>query len=127
MREASGVLILLVEDERILRSLTERLLTRAGYRVFAAADADGARALIEGEARAAQLLITDLELPGTGGRQLARELLATRAGLAVLFISGSAFLPGVRQEIDGEGHALLGKPYSSEALLEQVRLALARA
>jgi len=116
--------ILLVEDEPALRELLRRTLTRAGYEVLAAGDADQAEALVAG--REIDLVLTDLVLPGRDGRQLADTLKAARPGLKVLFASGYAadvlgdLLRGTAQ-ID-----LLTKPFSGRVLLERVRGALDR-
>ncbi len=116
--------ILLVEDEPALRELLRRTLSKAGYRVLTAGDADHAEAAASGQA--IDLLLTDLVLPGRDGRQLADALVAERPGLRVIFASGYAadvlgdLLRGSAQ-ID-----LLTKPFSGRELLERVRAALDR-
>jgi DNA-binding response OmpR family regulator len=121
-----GGSILLVDDEPTLRGLTQRVLTRAGYQVAAAGDAGEARALLERQACDPLLLITDLELPGVSGWELARGMLAQRPKLAVLYISGRGDEERLRARIESEGQLLLAKPFTTQMLLEQVRRALAR-
>jgi len=70
--------ILLVEDERQVRDLTQRALTRLGYRVLAAAD--GSEALRVAGGRPIDLLLTDVVMPGMNGRQLAAELVRSHPG-----------------------------------------------
>jgi CheY-like chemotaxis protein len=118
--------ILLVEDEPTLRVLTQRVLSRAGYRVAAAGDAAQALALVAREVGLPDLLVTDLELPGRHGRELAKLLLEQQPTLAVLYISGhGSDLPPLHPAAKSAPRTL-AKPFTSEALLEAVRRALAR-
>ena len=70
-------------------------------------------------ARDAHLLITDLNMPGLGGRQLAARMRALQPGLRVLFISG--FTADIARQ--GEDH-FLEKPFTRDHLARKVREAL---
>ena len=110
-------LVLLVEDEPLLREMTAECLGDQGYAVLAAADAAEALALLARGARPS-VLVTDVGLPGTDGRQLAEAARAAQPGLPVLFITGHE--GGV---LDGQlapGMAVLCKPFRLEGLGEQV-------
>ena len=111
-------LVLLVEDEPLLREMTAESLRDQGYDVLETADADAALAALAQGAQPA-LLVTDLGLPnGANGRQLAQAARAARPGLPVLFITG--YEGGV---LDGRlepGMAVLCKPFRLEVLGEQV-------
>jgi len=120
-----GAEILLVDDEPMLRGLTQRVLTRAGFRVSAAGDAAEALVLLEHKACEPLLLITDLELPGLSGWDFAHQLLAQRPKLAVLYITGRGDEARLRARIEGEGQQLLSKPFTTQLLLDHVRRALA--
>ncbi len=72
--------ILLVEDEADLRDTARRSLEHHGYTVFTAADGHEARGIIEQEGADIDLLLTDVVMPGLGGRELAESL---RRGAAV--------------------------------------------
>jgi len=116
--------VLVVEDDDLVRSLTQRLLEAAGYDVLGARS--GAEALDLVRARGAQidLLLTDVVMPGIHGHELARESQKLQPGLATLFTSGfsdDAAADYVGAEV---GH-LLPKPFSPEALVDAVRQALA--
>ncbi len=114
----AGGLVLLVEDEPLLREMTAESLRDRGYDVLEAADAAAALAALAQGARPA-LLVTDLGLPnGADGRQLAEAARAARPGLPVLFVTG--YEGGV---LDGRlepGMAVLCKPFRLEALGAQV-------
>ena len=119
-----GALVLLVEDEAPLRRLAERALTRAGYRVVAAADAEDAAPLLEAEPPA--LLLSDVSLPGQDGLALARAARAARPGLPVLLMSGYAEA-ALGTDLSAEGIGFLGKPFAPSDLVAAVGAALAHA
>jgi two-component system cell cycle sensor histidine kinase/response regulator CckA len=116
--------ILLVEDEEALRKLGVMSLAGRGYRVLAAANGRDALALAALHAGDIDLLLTDLVMPGMGGRELAARLRGERPGLRVVFMSGYA-----QDAVDGDGigaaeGAYLAKPFSLERLAATVRAAL---
>ncbi|MGI3775866.1 MAG: ATP-binding protein, partial [Janthinobacterium lividum] len=110
--------VLLVEDEALLREMTAESLGDQGYRVLQAADAEAALDALAKGARPA-VMVTDVGLPnGANGRQLAEAARAVQPGLPVLFITG--YEGGV---LDGQletGMAVLCKPFRLEVLGEQV-------
>ena len=117
-----SVEVLVAEDDPAVREIIRRVLESAGYRVRCAADADAAlRLSSEGPV---ELLVTDLVMPGMGGKQLAQELRAAQPGLPVLFIS-AYFEDG--QSAMADGGDFLPKPFSREELLAQVRRTLGSA
>ncbi|HET7225307.1 MAG TPA: ATP-binding protein [Candidatus Eisenbacteria bacterium] len=116
--------VLLVEDEPAVRSLLRGVLSRAGYSVIAAADADEALAAAAAHAGEIDLLITDVVMAGMGGRELASKLGAERPGIRVLFVSGyHAEAIGLD---DPPAADFLGKPFTPAALEAKVREILGR-
>ena len=113
--------ILVVEDEPGVRSLTQLLLTRLGYTVLTAADADEAAAVARGAARPPDLLLTDVVLPGSGGRVVAERLRRAYPALRVLFMSGYADDAVLRHGVAADRFDFLAKPYRSEELARKVR------
>jgi signal transduction histidine kinase len=116
--------ILVAEDEPSIRRLTERVLARGGYRVLSAPTGAEAVGLAASTAEPIHLLIADVVMPDLGGPEAAATIARTRPGLKVLMMSGYAdvklFEHGIRQP----GYALLRKPFTPAALLEQVRAVL---
>ena len=113
--------LLLVEDEAGVRDVTKEILVSLGYRVFEAGNADQARAFLEDYAGDLDLLVTDVIMPGDSGPKLATELLKTRPGLRVLYLSGYTAGELVDHGLDQPGHLLLRKPFRSEQLGRRIR------
>jgi PAS domain S-box-containing protein len=113
--------LLLAEDDDVVRALLERLLTGLGYRVVAAADATAAVAADAALARAPDLLITDIVMPGRGGLDLALELRARHPGLPVLCVSGHTREEVLLRIAAEPGMAFMQKPFTPTALAQRVR------
>ena len=107
--------ILLVEDEEQVRELARRVLERVGYTVLAAADSETAIALADRHAGHIHLLVADMMLPQSGGRELAARLSIHRPAIKVLYISGTSDAihrppPAGRAGDRVPGEALLPRP-----------------
>lgn len=116
--------ILVVEDDEAVREVAVGFVSKLGYRVLQAADAQQALALLAREP-AIDLLFTDVVLRGeVDGPQLAREAMRRKPGLKVLYTSGYArnALP-MQRELDGSIE-LLSKPYQIGQLARMLRRAL---
>ena len=116
--------ILLVEDDPAVRHLATRVLERAGYSVRAAQDAYEALSLTDATCSGIDLVVSDVVMPGMGGRDLGQELRRRRANLRLLFISGYLDIDASRLALDRRTR-LLHKPFSPEALVEAVQSMLA--
>jgi PAS domain S-box-containing protein len=116
--------ILLVEDEASLRAITRQGLEEHGYRVLEATSATEALDLAAGHDGPIPLLLTDVVLPGLNGRQLADALVASRPGLAVLYVSGYAPEAVLHRGVLLPGTLFLPKPYTVPTLLRRVREAI---
>lgn len=119
----AGALVLVVDDEALLRETVTEALGELGYGLAVAGDAAEALALLAQGVRP-DLLVTDLGLPGElDGRQLAGRLREMWPGLPVLFITGDtqaladATLPPRTD--------MLAKPFRLAALGQQVAALLA--
>ncbi len=122
--KGQGEAILVVEDDADLRAVAQKMLQGLGYRVQAVADAALARQVLA-EGRPLDLLLSDVVLPGgTNGTVLAREALAERPGLKVLFMSGYAAGTRGKEEVVSEIAPLLAKPFQRRDLAQAVRRAL---
>ena len=87
-------------------------------------DADsGAHALDAVEEKAARphLLVTDVVIPGMGGRELAGRMAALIPGIRILYLSGYTEDPELLRAGPGAGTAFLGKPFDAAALLGSIR------
>ncbi|MBI5084860.1 MAG: PAS domain S-box protein [Acidobacteria bacterium] len=113
--------ILVVEDQKDVHKLARLVLNSYGYKVLEAANAAEALLLAESSTGTIDLVVTDVIMPGTNGRELAGRLRPLRPGLKVLFMSGYAedVLPS-RERLD-QGIAFLQKPFTPEELARKVR------
>jgi len=114
--------ILLMEDDADVRAFSAGALRERGFRVLEAADAAAALDALQRDAAIA-LLVTDVGLPGLGGRELVEQARRRRGDLKVLFTTGyapdAAVLHG---RIDGA--ELVAKPYTVAELVRRVRAVL---
>jgi CheY-like chemotaxis protein len=121
---ATGERILLIEDEAPVRSVVERTLRRHGYHVVSAGSAEEAAGLLDA-ALEFDVLVTDVVLPGMGGRAFADQLLQRMPGLRILFVSGYAENAIVHGGVLEPGIHFLQKPFVPSDLLAAVRRILA--
>jgi len=113
--------ILVVDDEEAVRRVAARTLRREGYRVFEARDADEALALVSRDPSIADLLVTDVVMPGLSGVELASCIVAARPDVRVLFSSGASAMSGGDALRIPRGAAFLPKPFTPKALSARVR------
>jgi two-component system, cell cycle sensor histidine kinase and response regulator CckA len=113
--------VLVAEDEDAVRSLTCLVLRQSGYAVLEADQPAEAHRLAERHEGPIHLLLTDVVMPGGGGRQLAEEMRALYPEMKVLFLSGYPDDAVVRHGILAEEVAFLQKPFSPAALALKVR------
>jgi signal transduction histidine kinase/CheY-like chemotaxis protein len=118
-RPASGT-ILVVEDEPAVRSALGRMLTAGGYKVVAAENGAEALKLFGAAKDQIDLLITDLVMPGIGGRDLARQCSAIRDSLKVIYISGYTRDSLLSPQTFEEGTEFIEKPFTSDAILDRI-------
>ncbi len=117
----SGEVILVVDDEALVRTLIGEVLAEAGYRTIEAQDGPMALKLLQSGVRI-DLLITDVGLPGgMNGRQVADAGRAIRSGLKVLFITGFAENAAIGSGHLDPGMEILAKPFAMAALATRVR------
>jgi CheY-like chemotaxis protein len=125
-RSPKGETVLVVEDEQALREVTDRILTRNGYRVLMPATGQEALQIARDHVGEIHLLVTDVVMPHILGMEVAERMRVIAPGIEVLFMSGYA-----RQVLASQGRldanvALVEKPFSEAELLEQVGHALNR-
>lgn len=112
--------VLVVEDEQVVRDLVVDLLREMGYRSLQAVDGPSGLALVQSDVRI-DLLLTDVGLPGFNGRQLADAACVRRPGLKVLFITGYAHDAAVSNDLLSPGMQMITKPFALETLAERIR------
>jgi len=113
--------ILLVEDEPSVRTLVRDELRKLGYRVVEAKNGVEACLLATQRAGSFQLLLTDIVMPGMGGRELAQHLSVIKPDLRTLFISGYMDDIGIMAGQEEGMSSFLQKPFTPEVLARAVR------
>ncbi|MCP5049991.1 MAG: PAS domain S-box protein [bacterium] len=114
--------LLVVEDEAGLRDVMVLSLEGYGYKVFAAANGIEAIKLWQKLSdEKLDMLITDIVMPGMGGKELAEELSGQYPDIKVLYISGYTETTIENHGIQVEGVSFLSKPFSPILLSQRVR------
>jgi CheY-like chemotaxis protein len=122
---ASGSeVLLLVEDEESVRTLTRRILERHGYTVLEARDGADALRVASGYTSRIHALVTDMVMPELGGRDVFEALVASRPELRVLYMSGYTDDDIVRRGLADAQAAFLQKPFTAASLARAVRAVL---
>ena len=113
--------ILLVEDEAVVRMLAAEIMRKSGYHVLEAGNGAAALRLIDDRKNFIDLMLTDVVMPGMGGRQLVEQLPAFLTGMKVLYMSGYPDEAVGRHGFLEPGTPFLQKPFTADSLLRKVR------
>ncbi len=116
-------IILLVEDDLLMRRLTADALHELGYTVFDADSAANALATLDRVAEVT-LLFTDVVMPDVNGRKLAEEAVRRRPGLKVIFTTGYTANAVVHGGVLDKGVHFISKPFTLDQLAAKVRAVL---
>ncbi|WP_229177282.1 PAS domain-containing hybrid sensor histidine kinase/response regulator [Bradyrhizobium ivorense] len=117
-----GYRVLVVEDNDDVGQFSTELLEDLGYSVKRAANANAALAILSEDEFAADLVFSDVIMPGMNGVELAGVIRDRFPGLPVVLTSGYS---NVLAENAHSGFELIQKPYSVEALSRTLRKAIA--
>ena len=111
--------VLLVEDELLVRMAAADDLQSAGFHVLEAANADVALAVLEACSDDVRVLFTDIDMPGSmNGLDLAENVQHRWPHISLL-ISSAYHKPNAEQMPDVG--RFVPKPYSSEEVVQQIR------
>lgn len=116
-------LVLVVEDEERVRSMSVEALRNLGYTVIAADGPEHALGLVE-SGIAPHLLFTDVVMPGMSGRVLAERVKEKQPGIKVLFTTGYSRGAALMDGTWDRRAPLLSKPFTVEQLAAKIRNAL---
>lgn len=119
-------IVLVVDDEDVLRELVCRTLQAEGYRTLEASHGGEALELLESATERIDLVVTDVVMPGMDGRELGRRLGQSRPTLPVLYMSGYDVNDIFRRGSPRGSAPFLQKPFPPEELLTSVEDLLKR-
>jgi len=111
--------VLFVDDEDMLLTVGQMVLSSYGYTVLTANSGQKALEIFSGSKKKIDLVITDLVMPNMSGRELTEQILKLAPGTRVLWSSGY-----VRSSSPEEQERYLQKPFTSQDLLRKVKQVL---
>jgi CheY-like chemotaxis protein len=110
------IVVLLAEDDPVVRLMLERILKQGGYDLVVAADGQEALQKSDEHKGRIDILVADVQMPGMTGRDLAQEIRKSRPDLRVILLSAS--MQGLLV-LDSTWH-FIQKPFLARALLERI-------
>jgi PAS domain S-box-containing protein len=113
--------ILIVEDDKDLRTYLADILRNLNYRVIPTPNAQSALTILLQADERVDLVLTDVVMPGINGRELGRRAQSIRPGLPVLYMTGYSRNAIVHQGRLDEGVEFLQKPVSQAQLAARIR------
>jgi len=120
----SGEVVLVVEDNEIVRPVVMEMLKGLGYQTISASGGPEAIAICRARQERVDLILTDVVMPEMSGRELMDDLQRIRPGIKGIFMSGYTddivFADGAVEP----GSAFLGKPFTVAKLNEKIRQVL---
>jgi len=112
----SGVSVLLVEDNEMVRKIETAMLQAKGHVVISADSPARALQLAREHPGTIDVLLTDVVMPWMNGRELADAVERIRPGLPVVFVSGYSENVILRRGVIEPGVRLVRKPFTSDEL-----------
>jgi two-component system, cell cycle sensor histidine kinase and response regulator CckA len=122
--QGHGETILLVEDDRSILKLTQKILEGLNYTVFIVDTPKGALSLAKAHTGEIQMLITDVIMPEMNGLELANKLQAIYPSIKRMFMSGYTANAIAHHGVLDEGVHFVQKPFSQADLAKIVRKVL---
>ena len=120
--ERGDEVVLLVDDEDVVRNTVYDILSDLGYSVLQARNVEEALFVSEGhQDNPIKLLVTDIVMPGLTGHQLAEKILTRNPEMKVLFMSGYPNDTVVQQGMMARGVPFIQKPFTPKNLARKVR------
>jgi PAS domain S-box-containing protein len=113
--------ILLIDDEKLIRDLGEKALTRFGYMVLTAPDGESAVKLFSREWERIDLVILDLIMPKMSGIHCFEEIMGIHPEAKVIIASGYSEEGRVKRSIEEKAAAFISKPFNVKNLLRIIR------
>jgi PAS domain S-box-containing protein len=121
---AGSETILVIDDDEVVLSVTQKLLEHLGYRILIAHDGQEALDVARTFEGRIDLAVLDLKMPGMDGSQVYPRLREAQPEIKVIVCSGYELDAASQALLDAGASAFLRKPYRIEALAAEIRKAL---
>jgi len=113
--------VLVVEDEPIVRTVTETLLSRSGYTVLTAPDGASALNILRDHPVGVGLILLDMTMPGMTSGEIVHAIRTLAPTVPILLNSGYTSNDTVKRMLEeGSVQGFLGKPYELQELLSTI-------
>lgn len=120
VKKSSNKLILLIDDEDMLRDLLMEMLTKAGYRVMAARDGLEGMEIYKNNKEKIDLVISDIGMPKLGGEEMFKQIKLLNPAVKLIFISGFLEIEK-KQELEMHGiKGFIQKPFKANEILKLI-------
>jgi DNA-binding NtrC family response regulator len=113
--------MLVVDDEQMIRRLASRILLGEGYHVVEACGGEEAIRLLQKAFQRIDLVVTDIAMPGLGGRQLGETIFRCWPRVRVLYMSGFPAHRIVEEGALDPASPFLQKPFTRDQLTRKVK------
>ncbi len=117
----SNETILLVDDEKGLRDLGRKILTRQGYKIMLAETGEDAIEIYQGRASEIDLVLLDISMPGMGGHKCLHELFKINPEVKVIIASGYSRNGQLKDTLASGAAGFVPKPFSKFEMLKTLR------
>lgn len=124
--QGNGEMILLVDDDAIVREIAMLSLKASGYNVITAEDGTDAVRIYGQQNHTIRLVITDMDMPLMDGASLVRILRKMNPDIIIIGSSGTADTPRLKKLEESGINSFLPKPYTTEILLKVIHETLHR-
>jgi CheY-like chemotaxis protein len=118
--------VLVVDDEEMVRKLAARMLLGQGYKVLEANGGDVAILMLQRAVHRIDAVLTDLAMPGLGGRRLGETISRCWPRVRVIYMSGFQANRMVNEGQLDPNDPFVQKPFTAEELSRKVRELLGR-
>ena len=119
--EIHAPLVLVVDDEALVRWSVTQTLTGAGYRVLEAATGRAARAAVHDPQQPIEAILLDLKLPDDTGLDILEDIRRVRTRCPVLVMTAFGSQESVERALRLGALAIIAKPFDLDDLLQAVR------
>ncbi len=116
---SEGPLVLVVDDDPVLREFMRVNLTMEGYSVREAASAEEALEAIEGSAP--ELVLLDVVMPGVDGWQMLQRMQERHGSIPVIMFSGKVDENSAAEAEERGARGFVGKPFDPQQLIERAK------